>query len=189
MAYALNTGFLRTINGVFKLVEMFIVLIVLLITRFGGGGGDPIGWCITYNALYLGIGSTVGFAIIVPAIILTYLLGANPSILEFVINIMGGILFISLGSTVSLCEDSIQKTVGGLSIVLGIVFLADLVYLSFNTKCGNIKQQVENKKTETTNHSTAGTLHIWSISIYAYWPNKTTFACNGIDNECLLLLM
>ena len=160
MAYLLNTGFLRTVTGVFKVIEMCLVLVLLMITRFGGDDGILVDWCISYSVMYLGIGSTVGFAIIVPAIILTYLLGANSSILEFIINVMGGILFISMGSTVSLCDDSILKSVGGLSIVLGIVFLADLVYLSFNNKCGNIKELTENKNTETTNPSTVGTLHL-----------------------------
>ena len=73
---------------------------------------------------------------------------------------MGGILFISMGSTVSLCNDIIQKSVGILSITLGVVFLVDLVYLSVKTKCGITKELIENKNMETSNHSTAGTLHI-----------------------------
>ena len=113
-----------------------------------------------YSLAYLGIGSTVGFAIIVPAILLTYLLGASPSILEFIINIMGGILFISTGSNVVMCEDSIHQSVGSLSIILGIVFLADLVYLSVKTKCGITKELIENKSTEISNQPTDGTLHI-----------------------------
>ena len=176
MAYAIKIEFLRTITGILKVIEMCIVLVILLIARFGGDFGVTA-WCTgvslnihkipshTINVTgvslaYLGIGSTVGFAIIVPAILLTYLLGANPSILEFIINIMGGILFISTGSNVAMCEDSIHQSVGSLSIILGIVFLADLVYLSVKTKCGITKELIENKSTEISNQPTVGTLHI-----------------------------
>ena len=39
----------------------------------------------------------VGFAIIVPAILVTYLLGGSVSILELVINLVGGLLFLVVG--------------------------------------------------------------------------------------------
>ena len=132
MAITLNTGFLKTVNGIFKIVEFVLVLIVLLIARFGREG-DPISWGSTHNYTFLGIGTTVGFAIIVPAIVLTYLLGATPSVLEFIINLIGGILFISMGST--LVEyGNIQLVVGVLAIAVGIVFLADFVYLCVTTR-------------------------------------------------------
>ena len=160
MSYAIKIEFLRTITGIFKVIEMCIVLVILLIARFGDDYG-VIAWCTTsVSQIYLGIGTTVGFAIIVPAILLSYLLGAKPSVLEFIINIMGGILFISTGSNVMMCKDSIHQSVGALSIILGIVFLADLLYLSVKTKCGITKELIENKNMETSNHSTAGTLHI-----------------------------
>ena len=131
MAITLNTGFLKTINGIFKIVEFVLVLIVLLIARFGDEG-HVISWGSS-NYTFLGIGTSVGFAIIVPAIILTYLLGATPSVLEFIINLIGGILFISMGAT--LVEyGNIQAVVGGLAITVGIVFLADFVYLCVTTR-------------------------------------------------------
>ena len=133
MAVTLNTGFLKTVNGIFKILEFCIVLVVLLIARFGNEG-HIIGWCTGNSLTFLGIGCTVGFAIIVPAIILTYLLGATPSILEFIINLIGGILFISMGSTLISCYSNIHNIVGGLSIVLGIVFLVDFVYLCITSR-------------------------------------------------------
>ena len=134
MAITLNTGFLRTVNGILKILEFCIVLVVLLIARFGGHNGRMVIWCTGDNLTFLGVGSTVGFAIIVPAIILTYLLGATPSILEFIVNLIGGILFISMGSTLVTCYEDMQKIVGGLSIALGIVFLVDFVYLCITTR-------------------------------------------------------
>jgi hypothetical protein len=38
------------------------------------------------------------FAIIVPAVLVSYLLGSNLSILELFINLVGGILFIAVGA-------------------------------------------------------------------------------------------
>ena len=134
MAITLNTGFLRTVNGILKILEFCIVLVILLIARFGGRDSGMIWWCTGESLTFLGIGSTVGYAIIVPAIVLTYLLGATPSILEFIINIVGGILFISMGSTLISCYANIQNIVGGLSIALGIVFLIDFIYLCVTTR-------------------------------------------------------
>jgi hypothetical protein len=38
------------------------------------------------------------YAIIVPAVLISYLLGSNLSILELFINLVGGILFIAVGA-------------------------------------------------------------------------------------------
>ena len=127
MAISINAGFLRTILGIMKIIECILILIVLLIARFGGNNKHMVGWS-SENAKFLGIGSSVGYAIIVPSIILTYLLGANPSLLEFIINLVGGILFISMGSTL-VALDGIRIILGVLAIILGIVFLIDFGYL------------------------------------------------------------
>ena len=131
MAITINTSFLRTIPGILKIVEFVLVLVVLLIARFGVDD-ERVYWG-NRDYEFLGIGASVGFAIIVPAIILTYLLGAHPSILEFVINLVGGILFISMGATI-LENGKMAKVVGGLAISLGIVFLIDFIYLCVTTK-------------------------------------------------------
>ena len=127
----LNTGWFRTVPGILKILECILVMIVLLMARFGGdysylSFGGP-------NATFLGIGASVGYAIIVPAIVLTYLLGASPSILEFIINLLGGILFISMGSTLVRYEGT-HAVVGGLAITLGIVFLIDFIYLCITSR-------------------------------------------------------
>ena len=131
MAITINTSFLRTIPGILKIVEFVLVLVVLLIARFGVDD-ERVYWG-NHDYEFLGIGASVGFAIIVPAIILTYLLGAHPSILEFIINLVGGVLFISMGATI-LENGKMAKVVGGLAISLGIVFLIDFIYLCVTTK-------------------------------------------------------
>ena len=132
MAITINTGFLRTVPGILKLLECALVLIVLLIARFGGDDGIMMHWSSNNNT-FLGIGTCVGYAIIVPAIILTYLLGSSPSILEFIINLVGGILFISMGATV-VSYDGLHSVLGGLAIATGIVFLIDFCYLCITRK-------------------------------------------------------
>ena len=131
-AITLNTGFLKTVPGILKILEFILTFIVLLVARFGGHDGHMLNWGGN-NTTFLGIGTCVGYAIIVPAIVLTYLLGASPSVLEFIINLVGGILFISMGSTVS-SYDGIYGALGGMAIVTGIVFLIDFCYLCITTK-------------------------------------------------------
>jgi hypothetical protein len=72
----------------------------------------------------------VGYAIIVPSVLLTYLLGGSLSILELFINFIGGILFISVGS-VAMSHQVIAT--GVLSIACGVVFLVDFVFAFKNT--------------------------------------------------------
>merc|ERR1712018_228531 len=132
MAVTLNTGFLRTVNGVLKILEFCIVLVVLLIARFGDEG-HIIGWCTGDSLTFFGIGCCVGFAIIVPAIILTYLLGGGTSKLEFIINLVGAILFIAVGASL-LQYSGIQIAVGWLAIVLGVIFLIDFIYLCVKSR-------------------------------------------------------
>ena len=67
-----------------------------MICRFGNDGHRKT-WGSDDDD-FLGQGTTVGYAIIVPAVLLTYLLGANLSILELFINFVGGILFIIIGA-------------------------------------------------------------------------------------------
>ena len=128
MGITLNTGFLRTVPGILKLLEFALILVVLLMARFGEDG-YMMNWGGT-SKTFLGIGTCVGYAIIVPAIILTYLLGSSPSVLEFIINLVGGVLFISMGATIV----SFHSILGGLAITTGIVFILDFVYLCITTK-------------------------------------------------------
>ena len=54
-------------------------MICLMLTRFGNDGSIlNFG---NYHFKFLGIGTVVGYAIIVPAILCTYLIGANLTIL------------------------------------------------------------------------------------------------------------
>ena len=112
MGFTLNTSILRTPTGILKILEIVwpvcvidslvivllqvLVLIVLMICRFGNDGHRKT-WGSDDDD-FLGQGTTVGYAIIVPAVLITYLLGANLSILELFINLVGGILFIAVGA-------------------------------------------------------------------------------------------
>ena len=134
MAITLNTGFLKTIPGLFKIVEFVLVITVLLIARLGIDR-QIVAWG-GLDVQYLGIGCCVGFAIIIPAILLTYLLGSIPATLEYIINFVGGILFIAVGACIvdGRNERKVDKVVGALAIVLGIIFLLDLIYLCVTSR-------------------------------------------------------
>merc|ERR550519_908940 len=96
MSFTLNSSVLRTPTGVLKMLEIVLVLIVLMVCRFGDDGQRKT-WG-SDDQDFLGQGTTVGYAIIVPAILITYLLGANLSILELFINFVGGVLFVAVGA-------------------------------------------------------------------------------------------
>ena len=153
MAITLNTGFLKTIPGILKILEFILVLVVLLIARFGVDD-DQVRWGHRSDLEFLGIGASVGYAIIIPAIILTYLLGSIPSVLEFIINLIGGILFIAMGAL--MIESGIKgitRVVGGLAIALGIIFLIDFIYLCVTTK------YTVYQRTGNVHHTTATVKH------------------------------
>ena len=65
-----------------------LVLICLLMCRFGGGNSRSLAIGDS-NDNFLAYGTLVGFAIIVPAILFTYLLGANLTILaRYLLNVV-----------------------------------------------------------------------------------------------------
>jgi len=170
----LHTDYLRTGSGILKLLECILILNVLLLARFGGTNvygqsGFIVSW-ENDDYTFLGMGTCIGFAIIVPAILLTHLLRVDPGALEFIINLVAGILFIAVGAhvegaeveSVRVCEcvETWKKkcnnpwqiktecgtciiedvrvlyiVLGILAIVLGIIFLIDLLNL-LNQKKG-----------------------------------------------------
>ena len=67
-------------------------------------------------------GVIVGYAIIVPCILLNYIIGGGVSQLEFFINFVGGVLFFVVGC-LGLANDSIIT--GVLNLAIGIIFLVD----------------------------------------------------------------
>ena len=96
----LHTDYLRTGSGKLKLLECILILNVLLLARFGGTSEGQRGFIVAWETdgyTFLGMGTCIGFAIIVPAILLTHLLRVDPSALEFIINLAGGILYIAVG--------------------------------------------------------------------------------------------
>lgn len=111
---------------------------------------------------FLAVGTFVGYAIIVPSVLVTYLLGANLTILvridcnflrestsiyqcprklpqELFINLVGAILFIASGV---LClsyhnnrtNDTLGMVLGILAISTGVVFLIDFLLAIKNTR-------------------------------------------------------
>ena len=134
-----------------------------MVSRFGNDGHSKT-WG-SDDQDFLGQGTTVGYAIIVPAVLITYLLGANLSILELFINFIGGILFIAVGAlaisyyqhyrcklqvglkalSYFIFSDDGRATgiaMGALSIITGIVFLIDLFFAVKNTRFSVVHTRV-----------------------------------------------
>lgn len=130
----LNFLYLKTPSGFLKILELIFVMICLLLARYGTENGYRIFGNGSDDMTFLGIGLLVGYAIIVPAIIMTYLIGANMTFLELFINLAGGVLFIITGSLT--IEESrrydnkkeVQMAIGCLCIVAGILFLIDFFF-------------------------------------------------------------
>jgi len=137
--FNMNTIVLRTPAGILKIFEFIVVLICLMLARFGGDDSRPLHFG-TDDQKFLGIGCMVGYAIIVPAILGTYLMGATHTFLELFINFVGGVLFITSGALTvesaksSYYKDSTRMALGCLCIVAGILFLIDFLFSVKNTR-------------------------------------------------------
>merc|ERR1712106_243737 len=158
----INAHRFRTIAAVLKIIETVLILALLLVVRFGGKDGNPM-FLGSVDATFFGYGIVVGYSVVVPAILLTYCVGGDPSHVDLALNCLGGILFCAFGGVAvmfdqgSLEEEkemvklftSVLEQVGGstsfnqagslltagvLSILAGFVFLADLGFVANNPK-------------------------------------------------------
>ena len=121
------------------------------ITSMGGGSGGGMGdgdflgmvslsnaesACYQHQLLnvcstFLLQGVIVGYAIIVPCILLNYIIGGGVSQLEFFINFVGGVLFFIVGCLGLSCE---AYATGVLTLGIGILFLVDFGLAYAKTK-------------------------------------------------------
>lgn len=135
MAITMNTVILRTPTGLLKILEIVLVLICLLMCRFGGRDMYPLA-IGDNNDNFLAYGTLVGFAIIVPAILFTYLLGANLTILELMTDVVGFALFLAVGiiSVNKKYNENMLTALGAMCIITAAVFLIDFLWAMKNTK-------------------------------------------------------
>ena len=117
-------------GGIIKILECLLVYMVLFTTRLGEWN-DYDAWG-GIDCVFLSIGACVGYAIIEPLIILAYLFGSKPSMLELITNLIGGILFIAMGVTLLTYTDH-YRFLGGMQITTGIVYSVDFCYIFFTT--------------------------------------------------------
>ena len=117
-------------GGIIKILECVLVFIVLFITRLGDSS-DYDAWG-GFDCFFLCIGACVGYAIIDPLIFVVYLCGSKPSMLELITNLIGGILFITIGAILVTYTDR-YRTLGGFQITTRIVHLMDFGYIFFTT--------------------------------------------------------
>ena len=69
-------------------------------------------------------GVLVGYAIILPSILLNYITGGGTSQLETILNFVGGVLFVAVGS-LGLSHEG--YAIGFLNLGIGIIFLVEVV--------------------------------------------------------------
>eukprot|EP00093_Oithona_nana_P006239 06239.XXX_25198_26442_1 [CDS] Oithona nana genome sequencing. len=141
MGLTCNTIVLRTPAGILKIFEFVLVFICLMLARFGNDGDimrfarNSFGSDLTF----MGIGTLVGYAIIVPSILCTYLMGANLTFLELFINFVGGILFILTGTFTFVearkgYKNDAEMALGILCIIAGVIFLVDFIVSVRNSR-------------------------------------------------------
>ena len=68
-----------------------------MVIRFGGKDGNPM-FLGSVDVTFFGYGTVVGFSVVVPAVLLTYCVGGDPSHVELLLNCIGGVVFCALGS-------------------------------------------------------------------------------------------
>ena len=126
-----SVAWLKTFfGGIIKILECVLVFMVLFITSLCDWN-DYDSWG-GIDFVFLFIGTCVGYSIIVPSIIIAYLVGSKPSMLELISNLVGGILFIAMGATLVTCTEN-YLLLGSFAITAGIVFFVDFCYMFCTT--------------------------------------------------------
>jgi len=158
----MNVTRLRTIAAILKTLQLVLIISLLLVLRFGGKDGNPM-FLGGVDTTLFGWGLVVGFSVLVPAVLLTYCVGGEPSYVELPLNCLAGILFCALGGVVimvdqgtlndekemvkffssvlddlgmstSFNEEGTLLAAGILSLLTGFLFLADLAFVVNNPK-------------------------------------------------------
>jgi hypothetical protein len=117
-------------GGIIKILECILVFLVLFTTRLGDWS-DYDAWG-GINCAFLSVGTCVGYAIIDPLIMVAYLVGSKPTMLELITNLIGGVLFITMGATLVTYTDH-YRLLGGLQITTGIIHSVDFCYIFCTT--------------------------------------------------------
>ena len=164
----------REYIGMVSVVGFVVIIPMIIRTRFLGTilpildiTINLIGAILFYamGALVLETGiptiigiSTISLAITIPSTFSYYLVGEIPSVLEFILNLVGGALFIAMGYLIfeeehlavkpSNQTNELRSTtifVGGLAFSLGVIFIIDFIHLCVTTKYDSFKNR---EKTE-----------------------------------------
>merc|ERR1712215_284447 len=132
MEITLNFSFVKSLNGLIKLAQLVLVLVLVFVLRFGISHIAVLG---SHSDTLFGIGTIVGYAIIIPSSIVTNILGGVSSIMELVFSVTGCVLFIAVAG-MCFANNSLYSNldfsviiVGILSLVTGVLFLIDLVFI------------------------------------------------------------
>jgi len=115
--------------GALKILLVALLVTIVILAKFGNGGHR-----LSFGLEdFLGVGASVGFAIVLPLILFTYVLEGNILILEALLSSLGSGLFIAIGVITLDSYDHPKygspagKALAGLCISTGIIFVINLI--------------------------------------------------------------
>lgn len=125
-----NLVVLKSPLALMKILLSAVLLTIVLLARFGNDG-LRLHFGID-NSDFLGVGTSLGLALIVPLILLAYILGGSLFVMEALLSIVAGALLIGVGIITLDSYDHPEmgspagKALAGLSITAGGLFIINL---------------------------------------------------------------
>ena len=131
---------LYTLSSFYYFLSSLQVLtfVLILILRFAGSGHTNFGFNI--DGMFFGIGTSVGYCIIVTLTIIANAIGDKMSLLEVASNALAVLLFFAVGITGVATGTGHLIAVGIISLLTSVVFLVDLLVIVRNMKVSSLQQ-------------------------------------------------
>merc|ERR1711892_879198 len=132
----MNLSSIRSPLGLLKIVLMALLLSIVILSYIGNEGGR------LFFGLgdFLGVGTSVGFAIVIPLIFITYLGDGNILVFESLLSILGAFLFLLISYTTHTSYSHPEygspagKVLAGLCVATGVVSAGNFVILCCNLR-------------------------------------------------------
>lgn len=123
-----NLAVLKSPLGLLKILLSAVLVTIVLLAAYGNDG-----FRLTFGLQdFLGVGTSLGLALIVPLILLAYILGGSLFVMEALLSIVGAALLIGVGIITLDSYDHPKlgspagKALAGLSIAAGGLFIINL---------------------------------------------------------------
>lgn len=128
-----NFVVLRSPLALIKILLSAVLVTIVLLARYGNDG-LRLQFGVD-NTDFLGVGTSLGLALIVPLILLAYILGGSLFVMEALLSIVAGALLIGVGIITLDSYDHPEmgspagKALAGLSISAGGLFIINLFFV------------------------------------------------------------